>query len=291
MKKTFILALCICLQVVVLGNTKIHSIHPAAAQAALLTADDIIREIIRVVGLKANFEVRAAKIPNAAAVAYNGKRWILYNPEFFISLNKAAGNNWASVSVLAHEIGHHLNGHTMDHIGSQPAKELEADEFSGFVLRRMGASLEEAQVALKVAADYKPSATHPGKHTRLVAIADGWQNADNQVSGRNDVAVSPRETPAERTVAIAKPVIDPRYILGEVKFSSDEDMYYVTTRYNLVKVASNKLYIVGKVSSLNNRDFPYMIHDENKTFLLVDPKGIVYNKLGKVVGRMQAKKA
>src|SRR5690242_17814380 len=72
-------------------------------------AEEIINEIIRVLGLKANFEVRAANIPNAAAVNYHGTRFILYNPAFFNELNEAAGNNWASVSVLAHEIGHHLN--------------------------------------------------------------------------------------------------------------------------------------------------------------------------------------
>lgn len=152
--------------------------------------EEVINEIIRVIGLKANFEVKAAQIPNAAAVAYDGKRYILYNPKFIASLNQAAGNQWASVSVLAHEIGHHLNGHTIEKIGSQPDKELEADEFSGFVLRRMGASLEEAQSAMRIAAGYKPSLTHPGKEDRMVAIADGWNSADNQIAGRPDVAIT-----------------------------------------------------------------------------------------------------
>src|SRR5215213_8487184 len=109
----------------------------------------IAQEIVDIVGLKANFEVREANIPNAAAVVYGGKRYILYNPNFIIQLEKTTGTKWAGISVLAHEIGHHLNGHTITAAGSQPALELEADEFSGFVLRKMGATLQQAQAAMK----------------------------------------------------------------------------------------------------------------------------------------------
>src|SRR5687767_3087768 len=95
-------------------------------------AKQTIKDIISVIGLKPNFEVQAANIPNAAAVVYRGKRYVLYNPDFINRLNNAAGNKWASISVLAHEIGHHLDGHTLDGRGSRPEIELEADEFSGF---------------------------------------------------------------------------------------------------------------------------------------------------------------
>ena len=148
-------------------------------------AKTMIADIIEVIGIKQNFEVMAANVDNAAAVIYQQKRYILYNPDFINRLNAAAGNKWASVSILAHEIGHHLNGHTLENIGSQPEKELEADEFSGFVLRRMGATLAEAQAAMKIAADYKPSLTHPGKTDRLTAIAAGWNRANTQQGGKD----------------------------------------------------------------------------------------------------------
>src|SRR4030088_852105 len=63
-------------------------------------ANDIISKIIGAIGLKPNFEVRAADVPNAAAVVYNQKRYVLYNPAFINALVKAAGNEWAAVSVL-----------------------------------------------------------------------------------------------------------------------------------------------------------------------------------------------
>ncbi|HEY8690645.1 MAG TPA: hypothetical protein VIM07_15515 [Chitinophagaceae bacterium] len=156
-----------------------------ASFTSVSDAKEMIAGIIEVIGLKPNFEVMAANVDNAAAVVYQGKRYILYNPDFINRLNAAAGNKWASISILAHEIGHHLNGHTLENIGSQPEKELEADEFSGFVLRRMGATLAEAQAAMKIAADYKQSITHPGKTERLTAIAAGWNRANVQQNGKD----------------------------------------------------------------------------------------------------------
>src|SRR5688572_22598823 len=117
--------------------------YPLAQTKYVDGATKIIELILETVGLRASFEVRKANVPNAAAVVYKGKRYILYNPSFIAAMDKAAGTPWASIAVLAHEIGHHLSGHTLDGNGSLPSIELEADEFSGFVLRKMGASLEE----------------------------------------------------------------------------------------------------------------------------------------------------
>ena len=174
---------------------------PAGGQdiGSVSDAKNIIADIISVIGLKPNFEVQEAKVDNACAVIYETKRYILYNPEFISNLNKKAGNNWASISILAHEIGHHLNGHTLEGSGSSPEIELEADEFSGFVLRRMGASLQDAQTAMRIAADYKSSLTHPGQADRLTAIARGWNTADKQQGGK-DLAKTNRPKTAERKV-------------------------------------------------------------------------------------------
>ena len=108
-----------------------------AAQAQATSATDmpasqaagIIREITEAVGLQPRFELRATTVvPNAAAVAYNGKRYLLYNPKFLAAVNRAGHTDWGGISILAHEMGHHLNGHTLRSGGSQPQDELEADE-------------------------------------------------------------------------------------------------------------------------------------------------------------------
>jgi hypothetical protein len=141
------------------------------------TTKNLVTEIMAVIGLKPNFELRVANVPNAAAVYIKGKRYILYNPKFMEQINSATGTNWAAISILAHEIGHHLNGHTLDQVGSRPKTELEADEFSGFVLRKMGATLIDAQAVMSVIASLKGSHTHPAKKDRLEFIATGWNNA------------------------------------------------------------------------------------------------------------------
>lgn len=150
--------------------------RPAVAQT-VPAPTDVIREITDAVGLKARFELRATReVDNAAAVVYDGKRFLLYNPDFLAAVNRAGHTDWAGISILAHEMGHHLNGHTLRAGGSQPADELEADEFSGFVLRKLGASLAQAQAAMASVSDDQGSATHPGRTPRLAAIGQGWQS-------------------------------------------------------------------------------------------------------------------
>lgn len=120
-----------------------------------------------------NIQIRAFDGPNALAVNDNGERIIFYNPDFLKSIDLKSNTNWASVSVIAHEVGHHLNNHLL---GSSDRIhfELEADEFSGFVMHKLGASLEEAQIAAFNFLPHEGSATHPPKSVRLKAIERGW---------------------------------------------------------------------------------------------------------------------
>lgn len=67
------------------------------------------------------------------------------------------------MSILAHEIGHHLLGHTISIGSSNPQDELEADKFSGFVLYKMGASLNDAVQAIQLLGSDTDSKTHPSK--------------------------------------------------------------------------------------------------------------------------------
>jgi hypothetical protein len=88
---------------------------------------------------------------------------------------------------LAHEVGHHLEGHTVLGTNSRPEIELEADEFAGFILCKMGASLEQAQLAMHYIAEMKASKTHPGRIDRLAAIEKGWNKAEAQLKNTASV--------------------------------------------------------------------------------------------------------
>lgn len=151
--------------------------HYVALVQAQAPVEDMVEEILGYTGLEKNFDIRAASVPNAAAATQGSVRYLLYNPRFIDDVNRSTGTTWAAYSVMAHEIGHHLQGHTIQPGGSRPPIELEADKFSGFVLAQMGASLDEAQAVMSQIASPLPTATHPARGDRLDAIAEGWNNA------------------------------------------------------------------------------------------------------------------
>ncbi len=185
---------------------------------------DMVARIMNFTGLPQNFVVVQADVPNAAAAILLDdqkipKRVIAFNPRFIDVVVKATrGNIWAPVSIMAHEIGHHLSGHTITPGGSQPPIELEADKFSGFVLYKMGANLDDAQTALQALVPDGPDGkTHPGRARRLSAVREGWQQACVQQHGTCDDGRStplannatPARSPARSTPGTAPPQSKP----------------------------------------------------------------------------------
>jgi hypothetical protein len=143
-------------------------------------AEDAVSEIVDAVGLQKNFVIKAGNVPNAVATMQNGKRLIIYSQDFMVKLKQKTGTKWAAYGILAHEIGHHLNAHTLEDGGSKPPLELAADQFSGFILGKMGATLEQAQSAINAKASARGSSTHPPRSARLEAVAVGWNKAREQ---------------------------------------------------------------------------------------------------------------
>jgi hypothetical protein len=144
---------------------------------AIPSPQQMMEDILGVTGLHASFELKEADVMNIQASISHQKRMILYNPAYIEWLNRLTGDKWAVMALLAHEIGHHLNGHTMRKGGSSPPLELEADEFAGFILHQLGATLDESQKVMKFIAGLKASDTHPGRMARMMAIQNGWDKA------------------------------------------------------------------------------------------------------------------
>ncbi|GAB4093504.1 M48 family metalloprotease [Flaviaesturariibacter terrae] len=164
-------------------------------------AADAVRNILRPIGLAPNFVlVPCDNIQNAAAVTLDdGFRYIVYDRSFMDAIAHRAQTAWSSTAILAHEIGHHLQGHTTTGSNSSLAQrrrqELEADEFSGFVLQKLGASLEQAQAAMQQLPEPEDESRsdHPLRWRRLAAIKAGYDRAAS-----NEPATSPQE-PAPST--------------------------------------------------------------------------------------------
>ena len=286
---------------------------PVAAQPAPAPTD-VIREITDAVGLKARFELRATRdVDNAAAVVSDGQRYLLYNPDFLRAVNRAGHTDWAGISILAHEMGHHLNGHTLRAGGSQPADELEADEFSGFVLRKLGASLAQAQAAMATVADDQGSETHPGRAPRLLAIGQGWQRANGQIvasaravapsaapavvarasqlpSRETYGAPSPRRYPAAPAGAVAlnQPTGDDVRLVGQLTFRNDPGQrYYLTDGLKVVRVDDeDNAEVVGRVTRTANDTFPYVLTDGQQRRLFITARGDVYDREGQRVAKL-----
>jgi hypothetical protein len=143
-------------------------------------AEKIVSSIMDAMGLESNFKIKVANVPNVEATIKHHERYILYNPEFVNKVNEVTKDKWASIFILAHEVGHHLDGHTEAGLRSRPGIELEADQFAGFVLCKMGATLKQAQLAMYYISNMASSKTHPGRLDRLAAIETGWNKAQMQ---------------------------------------------------------------------------------------------------------------
>lgn len=178
----FVASLQVSAEVIVIGDScsynderMPYSVHTFSSTRE---AEQVVSDILEASGLhRSNFELRAADVPNAAAVIQNGKRYLLYNPQFMRQMESETNSKWSGKSIMAHEIGHHLEAHTLDNDGSRPQTELEADSFSGFIIGKLGATLDEATLVMRHIGSPYGSDTHPARNDRVHAITRGWQSA------------------------------------------------------------------------------------------------------------------
>lgn len=136
-----------------------------------------VERVVRVSGLEMNFELIINPAIPAAAEIVNNRRVILFDPQFMAQVADRICPDWGATSILAHEVGHHLGGHTLRQSAEPWRDELEADDFSGFVMARLGATLAEATSAAARILPQQATPTHPGRADRIAAIVHGWQNA------------------------------------------------------------------------------------------------------------------
>jgi tetratricopeptide (TPR) repeat protein len=154
-------------------------------------AQKALDKIIAVTGISKRFALyQCSGINNCEAITFRGIRYIFYDQNFMKSITATAGS-WTNLSILAHEVGHHVNAHSLDWLAlasgeiqgitleQKRQQEIEADEFSGFVLAKLGATLIQAQAAIKLASDDEDDtySTHPSRSKRLSAIERGYNQA------------------------------------------------------------------------------------------------------------------
>ena len=177
-------------------------------------AEAVVDAILRGHSVERNFEIRASHdIPNAAAYYDSANNRVLgYNPDFMRQMRQRTGSDWAGVSIMAHEIGHHFNDHLnpSEHTvyrASSRQFELQADRFSGGALHKLGATLEEAQVAMRTLGG-TGSRTHPPMQERLNAIETGWMESYEALGnvGNAPTQVEPEGTMRDGPSRVRTPI-------------------------------------------------------------------------------------
>jgi hypothetical protein len=167
--------------------------------ASTYEAKGYINNMLDKISWQENFQVREQNgINNAYATIIRNERYIVYDNKFLENIDRYAGTKLASISVLAHEMGHHYYNHVVNGSGSSLDKELEADFFSGYIMAKMGATLEEAEAAMSTIASPYASSTHPGKADRLNAIARGWNSSGISQEPPQVKIPAPAPTPTRR---------------------------------------------------------------------------------------------
>jgi len=190
MKRLFLLILII--PSLLLGQTKDELDLCMAIQGNSFStntaAENALNRILNTIGASKNFVLSPCdKINNAVATAYKGTRYILYDKEFMNLINRNT-NDWSNLFVLAHEVGHHINGHSIDvllytsdivepkSLAKKREQELEADEFAAFVLAKLGANLSQLNNIITLISNNSDDtySTHPKRSKRLASVRNGY---------------------------------------------------------------------------------------------------------------------
>jgi TPR repeat protein len=155
--------------------------------------EGLIANILSMQGLNNRFVVLACtSVENCiATIDKNNRPIILYNPNFLKSVKKLGfkeadipsilEKDWSTLTILAHEIGHHLNNHITNPLpgATEIQLELEADKTAGFLIYLMGGTLEKAKMAFQGISE-TGGYTHPKRQDRIAALTNGYDDAKNK---------------------------------------------------------------------------------------------------------------
>jgi predicted Zn-dependent protease len=141
-----------------------------------------LSEIVSEIGLsQSNFTMKTCNsIQNAVAVIIDGERELLIDENYLSKLNNSTNSSFY-LFILAHEIGHHLNGHTLKNSDNSTSRkqELEADYFAGFVLKKIDGTVQDiTDVLNNIPHPNENTGTHPILKDRLFSAKSGFEDAE-----------------------------------------------------------------------------------------------------------------
>ncbi|WP_440122797.1 hypothetical protein [Tenacibaculum sp. Ill] len=164
------------------NNTKLKEKEEIGKSAR--SYGEIISEVLSLVGIpNSDIEIRTTSSFGAFSVINRDcrRRFFLYNQAFFDSVHTVTKSYEPIKSICFHEIAHHFYRHPLKSKWESRLHELEADRYSGFQMRLIGATLEESIAAMKYFGNETPSQSHPGKSIRINEIKAGYIDASLRV--------------------------------------------------------------------------------------------------------------
>lgn len=136
-----------------------------------------LNEILTIASVSQSFDFNAGNVPLAATIVTSERRLILYRQD--IAANRAESQRWPLTAALAHQVAHQMFRHSLAAAPGRREQELEADKFSGTILRILGASLNDATVALREPTQQSSRDRYfPTIEARLWAVGAGWNTAE-----------------------------------------------------------------------------------------------------------------
>jgi hypothetical protein len=265
-------------------------------------AKQVVNTMLDVIDWKnQNFNLKEQNgIQNAYATINGGQRWIVYDNNFLEDIDAYAKTKWASISIMAHEMGHHYYNHVVNGKGSTVPTEIEADAFSGYMMQKEGATLEQALAAMKAIGTEQQTATHPAKADRLTAITRGWNaaKANTTATSANTGATTPppppAPTPAGNTgtpintgttsTGQSDPQTDPSWIALTIQSNQDETVQLSDDgkTYQPATIKAGQAFVLKfEIYQWGWLKLPY--YNGFRTFKLLHGKdySIVYNRRNK----------
>ncbi|MEQ9300907.1 MAG: hypothetical protein RIF33_20200 [Cyclobacteriaceae bacterium] len=153
-------------------------------QPSSLKYDSIITDVLEVIGFR-NSDIEIKKTSKFGAFSLINRncrrRFFLYNEAFFDSVYSVTQSIEPIKSICFHEIAHHFYRHPLKSRWEAHLHELEADRYSGYQMRLIGATPEESIAAMSHFGNKDSTFTHPEKTIRINEIKAGYADASLRV--------------------------------------------------------------------------------------------------------------
>ncbi|TYB73032.1 ImmA/IrrE family metallo-endopeptidase [Bizionia saleffrena] len=194
-----------------------------------------LSDIVSEIGLsQSNFTIKTCNsINNAVAVIIDGERELLIDEHYLSKLNNSTNKSFY-LFILAHEIGHHLNGHTLKYSDNTTSRkqELEADYFAGFVLKKLNSPIQDITSTLNdIPHPSKNTGTHPILKNRILSANKGFEDAvlkEQKILQRFESSITAKVYESNRinSLNLARSFYSKFVVTGNMDYFNSSRRYY-----------------------------------------------------------------